>query len=144
MAHTIINRPFTIKGRTFTHRPPWGEVDADGHRLCWGCGRRYRSRSLYCCRCRRVQEHEAAELRRQAKEQRRRDHEAKMVAQRLRRALESGRFEPPPSPVKDAGELVPRPFTCGHCGGEFVPERSTAKFCSLKCRVAVHRAKAKG
>lgn len=28
---------------------------------------------------------------------------------------------------------------CAHCGSEFQPKRSTAQFCSTKCRVAAHR-----
>ena len=31
---------------------------------------------------------------------------------------------------------------CGHCGHWFMPTRSTAKFCSAKCRVAANRTKA--
>ena len=33
------------------------------------------------------------------------------------------------------------PQPCAHCGELFTPKRSTAKFCSSSCRVAVHRAK---
>ena len=34
----------------------------------------------------------------------------------------------------------PRPSTsCSHCGSVFQPKRSTAQFCSTKCRVAAHR-----
>ena len=29
---------------------------------------------------------------------------------------------------------------CGHCGARFQPARSTAQFCSSRCRVASHRA----
>lgn len=29
--------------------------------------------------------------------------------------------------------------TCQHCGEDFIPKRSDAKFCSSKCRVAAHR-----
>jgi hypothetical protein len=29
---------------------------------------------------------------------------------------------------------------CAHCGTAFTPQRSTATFCSTKCRVAAHRA----
>jgi hypothetical protein len=32
---------------------------------------------------------------------------------------------------------------CRHCGGAFTPERTSARFCSPKCRVAAHRARAK-
>jgi hypothetical protein len=31
------------------------------------------------------------------------------------------------------------PRTCGHCGGEFLPEHTTARYCSAKCRMAAHR-----
>jgi hypothetical protein len=37
-----------------------------------------------------------------------------------------------------ARERVP----CKHCGETFLPERSTARYCSVKCRVRAHRAKA--
>jgi endogenous inhibitor of DNA gyrase (YacG/DUF329 family) len=30
--------------------------------------------------------------------------------------------------------------TCAHCGSAFTPKRSTGRFCSLRCRVAAHRA----
>jgi hypothetical protein len=30
---------------------------------------------------------------------------------------------------------------CGHCGGTFTPTRSDARYCSLRCRVAAHRAR---
>ena len=32
---------------------------------------------------------------------------------------------------------------CLHCGDTFEPERISAKFCSVRCRVAAHRAKAR-
>ena len=32
-------------------------------------------------------------------------------------------------------------IACEHCGELFMPQRSTAKFCSAKCRVAASRAK---
>ena len=35
------------------------------------------------------------------------------------------------------------PIACAHCGQEFTPKRSTAQFCSVKCRVSANRAKAK-
>jgi len=31
--------------------------------------------------------------------------------------------------------------SCAHCGAEFTPKRSTARFCSTACRVAAHRAR---
>jgi hypothetical protein len=33
----------------------------------------------------------------------------------------------------------PVKFTCAQCGEEFLPQRSTAKFCSARCRVYWHR-----
>jgi hypothetical protein len=33
-----------------------------------------------------------------------------------------------------------QPVACIHCGSEFTPKRSTAQFCSTRCRVAAHRA----
>ncbi len=35
-----------------------------------------------------------------------------------------------------------QPQPCAHCGEEFTAKRSTATFCSTKCRVASHRAPA--
>jgi hypothetical protein len=32
---------------------------------------------------------------------------------------------------------------CGHCGGFFMPKRSTARFCSSSCRVAAFNATAR-
>jgi hypothetical protein len=32
-------------------------------------------------------------------------------------------------------------FPCAHCGQEFTPSRSDARFCSGRCRVAAHRAR---
>jgi len=34
------------------------------------------------------------------------------------------------------------PRACEHCGEEFTPKRSDARFCSVRCRVAAHRGKA--
>lgn len=33
-----------------------------------------------------------------------------------------------------------QPIACAHCGESFLPQRSTATFCSTKCRVAANRA----
>ena len=42
-----------------------------------------------------------------------------------------------------SGEVVDRAeATCAHCGETFTPKRSTAQFCSTRCRVAAHRASA--
>jgi hypothetical protein len=37
--------------------------------------------------------------------------------------------------------LLPVKRTCAQCGAEFQPQRTTAKFCSPKCRVYWHREK---
>lgn len=37
--------------------------------------------------------------------------------------------------------VVHQPIACTVCGALFTPKRSTAKFCSGKCRVAAHRQK---
>lgn len=40
-----------------------------------------------------------------------------------------------------SGEVVDRSeASCAHCGNPFTPKRSTATFCSTKCRVGAHRA----
>lgn len=46
---------------------------------------------------------------------------------------------------RERNGLVKHPLLqkCGLCGESFFPQRSTATFCSGKCRVAAHRAKAK-
>lgn len=33
------------------------------------------------------------------------------------------------------------PMPCAHCGEDFTPKRSDARYCSGKCRVAAHRAR---
>jgi hypothetical protein len=33
-----------------------------------------------------------------------------------------------------------RPIKCAECGERFTPIRSTARFCSTRCRMAAHRA----
>jgi hypothetical protein len=38
---------------------------------------------------------------------------------------------------------VPDDLRCGRCGGSFTPTRSDARYCSLRCRVAAHRARRK-
>lgn len=36
--------------------------------------------------------------------------------------------------------MTPSLIKCTHCGSAFQPKRSTAQFCSTRCRVAAHRA----
>jgi hypothetical protein len=33
-----------------------------------------------------------------------------------------------------------KPVKCAECGERFTPQRSTARYCSPRCRVAAHRA----
>ena len=55
-------------------------------------------------------------------------HEAKLKAERGRRYR--------------AKRATPKPaVTCPHCGEAFTPQRSTAVYCSGKCRVAASRAR---
>jgi hypothetical protein len=56
-------------------------------------------------------------------------HEAALNRERLARYRERHRQEKVP-------------IACATCGSSFTPQRSTACFCSAKCRVAAHRAKA--
>jgi hypothetical protein len=61
--------------------------------------------------------------------------------QRRLRAIRAGRAEV----ITHVGrhvtyrEVKPVAFTCQHCGSMFSPKRTTAKFCSPKCRVAAYR-----
>jgi formylmethanofuran dehydrogenase subunit E len=45
-----------------------------------------------------------------------------------------------PAPRTDAASNLVR---CEHCGEEFKPQRSTAKYCSRKCRRKFHKQRAK-
>jgi hypothetical protein len=70
-----------------------------------------------------------------------RDRERQTDRQRERRRLKSGLWQ-----LKRVGQLpitqlqpVKRP--CEHCGEPFIPQRTTARFCSTKCRVYHHRRK---
>jgi hypothetical protein len=36
-------------------------------------------------------------------------------------------------------QAPPQPKTCDHCGTEFTPTRTDARFCSGRCRIAAHR-----
>lgn len=42
---------------------------------------------------------------------------------------------------RDRNRSQPAAVPCSHCGESFTPKRSTAAFCSTRCRVAAHRAK---
>jgi hypothetical protein len=43
--------------------------------------------------------------------------------------------------LKSGYFLMPCPVPCVHCGAEFQPQRSSARYCGARCRVAAHRAK---
>lgn len=40
---------------------------------------------------------------------------------------------------RDRKRQPKQPQPCAHCGETFLPQRSTAQFCSTRCRVAAHR-----
>jgi hypothetical protein len=65
--------------------------------------------------------------------------EQRRAAQKRRRALRSGRLEI----ITTESFRVARPkmFKCDHCGGDFLPQRTTAKFCSARCRLRAFRTK---
>jgi hypothetical protein len=66
---------------------------------------------------------------------------ASRLRKRLQRAVSMGY-----SKIVDLGECItyaPVRVPCQNCGVEFEPERSTARFCSARCRMAAHRAGAK-
>jgi hypothetical protein len=79
-----------------------------------------------------------SEQRRKLEKQR----ERRRSTQRQRRLLRAGLLE---WKVMAGGEFkmaVPVKRACEHCGAEFEPQRTTARFCSTKCRVYAARAKA--
>jgi hypothetical protein len=39
-----------------------------------------------------------------------------------------------------AARVPKKPIRCAECSERFMPQRSTARFCSTRCRVAAHRA----
>ncbi len=66
-------------------------------------------------------------------------HKRDMASQRRRRALKAGLLV-----TKTEGHFkidAPLKRPCEHCGREFQPRRTTARFCSTKCRVYAARAK---
>jgi hypothetical protein len=65
-------------------------------------------------------------------------HKEKIARQWQRRRRKAGLLT-----VQKSGSLrypVPVKRNCQHCGQAFTPERTTARFCSPKCRVYFHRA----
>ena len=71
-----------------------------------------------------------------------RQAEANRVYQRKRRRREKARRRIAAGIVKATGPLTLRiRAECAHCGAGFVPQRSSALYCSPRCRVAAHRKK---
>jgi len=66
-------------------------------------------------------------------------HERDMKKQRERRAVKAGLLVTVPHKAFRLLQSAAR--TCGHCGGEFKPKRTTARYCSTKCRVYAARAR---
>jgi hypothetical protein len=97
------------------------------HRIDCGCGVRVR-RGNRASRCEACQAARALERRR--------------AGQRERRAIKAGLLGPD-LVMQDGRILYPAiPAACLRCGESFTPKRTTARFCSVRCRVAHHRAKA--
>jgi hypothetical protein len=71
-----------------------------------------------------------------------RQRERRREAQRRRRRLPAGLIE---TKLLAGGKFrmdFPVKRKCEHCGTEFKPKRTTARFCCAKCRVYASRAKA--
>jgi hypothetical protein len=95
-------------------------------RKCPGCKQRKPMRwsVLYCTDCRTE-----------------RAKEANRRAQRKRRQRETYQRREAAGLVKRSKSFYTLQATCAHCGQPFTPERSSARYCSARCRVAAHRAK---
>jgi hypothetical protein len=90
-------------------------------RRCAGCGVKVRLSIYAPCRyCRECAARRKAEANRRA--QRRRRYWEKRVRHK-------------------AAGLVEGTLACAHCGKRFRPQRSSARYCSTRCRVAAHRHK---
>lgn len=100
-----------------------GDCHGDGRRQ----GKRGRRGGDFCVVCielrRRQQNREGQRARRRAETIERR------TAAGIVRTTEAGGF----------AVLQPVARTCRHCGEPFTPARTTAQFCSARCRVAHHR-----
>lgn len=99
-------------------------ANSDGRPICWDCTPRGRDdvRHYLCTRCvrpRRQEEFPAA----------RRTYGTPATVCTV--CLEA-----------EAAARRPTPRPCERCAGTFTPARSDARFCSGRCRVAAHRAKA--
>ena len=105
----------------------------------WIAQRRYyKVRRIICASCGKKEERgNATELCSACALERRRQR--RRAAQQERRGLQSGRYIRQTQGIFRV--LVPKRQRCVHCGREFLPERSTARFCSTRCRVALYRSK---
>ena len=62
--------------------------------------------------------------------------------QQQRRAVAAGLLVRLPGQGKwGCCAIVPAKYACARCGAEFRPRRTTARYCSTRCRVAAHREK---
>jgi DNA-directed RNA polymerase subunit RPC12/RpoP len=68
--------------------------------------------------------------------------ERRRKGQRQRRAFAAGLLVRLPGQGKwGCCAIVPAKYACARCGAEFRPRRTTARYCSTRCRVAAHREK---
>jgi hypothetical protein len=67
--------------------------------------------------------------------------EANRVYQRKRRRKETLQRKEAAGHIRVSGFFALVTGTCTHCGESFHPKRSSARYCSTRCRVAAHRAK---
>jgi hypothetical protein len=147
---------FTVNGQTVLQARK-GSVDANGRPICYECGLPREPDLPLCAVCHRRQKLKRGVQPRQEqppqaeaprrlghKSGQKLTHEAKMTAQRLRRALASGRYQRPKTLARNVADLKPKPFICARCGTEFIPQRNTAQYCSPNCRLVAWRARATG
>jgi hypothetical protein len=97
-------------------------------RTCTRCGASYlgRRRWRHCPACARA--HTALLSRARQQRRRAREKRERHIAAGLARG--DGRYI-----YEEVGRC------CDHCGAHFMPKRTTARYCSTRCRVAAHRAR---
>ena len=67
--------------------------------------------------------------------------EANRRAQQKRRRRDTRQRQEAAGLIKNPGFFSILQADCAHCGQPFKPERSTARYCGARCRVAAHRAR---
>jgi hypothetical protein len=94
---------------------------------CVRCGEHYLGfgRGRYCGSCRRAR---IAEARRRY-QRKCRQRETALRKEAAGHILGTGDFR------------IVRKVRCAHCGKPFKPQRTTARYCGTRCRVAAHRSK---